>query len=117
MLTGDNVHTDGMTAAESEASCQLLGTLCKTLLPADTRLLVIPGNHDRRRQLASAFPPGPQFSVETKNGWLLVGVDTLLEGEAYGVLPLAQREWLDETLRKHPGIPTMLFMHHPPQGV
>lgn len=91
--------------------------------------LVIPGNHDRRRPMLDAFgghaaPAGPvgsagptgqfvQFAV-VDHGVLLVGVDTLDEGEETGLVCDERLRWLEATLAANPFRHTIVFMHHPP---
>jgi 3',5'-cyclic AMP phosphodiesterase CpdA len=44
----------------------------------------------------------------------LLGLDTTIPGQHYGVLCEERLAWLDDTLRAAPHRPTMIFMHHPP---
>jgi 3',5'-cyclic AMP phosphodiesterase CpdA len=82
---------------------------------------VVPGNHDRRGPLTAVF--GDRLG-EDGNGFVqyavdehpvrLVGLDTLVEGEAHGRLDEARLAWLSSTLAERRRQPTIVFMHHPP---
>jgi 3',5'-cyclic AMP phosphodiesterase CpdA len=82
---------------------------------------VIPGNHDRRAALKTAFR---DHLGEDGNGFVqyavegqplrLVGLDTLSEGEARGRLDAPRLAWLDAALASEPDRLTLVFMHHPP---
>lgn len=85
------------------------------------RTLVIPGNHDDPSALAAAFPggfggPGLGFS-EVVDGWLLVGVDSHVPGVIWGRVDADQCARIQGQLDAHPGLPTVLFIHHPPTDV
>ena len=47
-------------------------------------------------------------------GWLLIGLDSLLEGHGHGALGADQCAWLEASLAAHPTTPALLFVHHPP---
>lgn len=44
----------------------------------------------------------------------MIGLDTVTPGEHGGGLGPNRLSWLGRTLAKRPGIPTLIFMHHPP---
>ena len=44
----------------------------------------------------------------------LVMLDTMQPGSHSGHCPEAVAGWLERTLAARPGVPTLLFMHHPP---
>lgn len=80
---------------------------------------VITGNHDVRGPLADAFPV-PDAGVDGKYCWArefgavrIVGLDTLVEGQAIGTLGPSQLDWLDATLVES-AQPTLVALHHPP---
>lgn len=90
--------------------------------PLSMPVYVIPGNHDNRSVMRTAFADHGylsdkdefvQYSIE-QTAVRLVGLDTLIPGEAEGELCDRRLAWLDETLKQHPDRPTVLFMHHPP---
>jgi 3',5'-cyclic AMP phosphodiesterase CpdA len=79
---------------------------------------VLPGNHDDRAVLRSAFDlPGEgsapvQYAVDV-GPLRLVVADSTLPGEDRGELDAARLGWLDETLAASDR-PTVVALHHPP---
>jgi len=88
----------------------------------------IPGNHDigeapafsrldqpvnAARMAAWRTHVGPQWWVEDRSAWRLIGLDTALMGSA---LPeeVEQRDFLAEALASRGGRPVMVFVHMPP---
>jgi len=91
------------------------------LAPLPMPVYVIPGNHDERTALRSAFaadgylPAGEFLQYTVDVGPLrLVALDTLIPGEGGGELCEARLAWLGETLAMEPLRPTVILMHHPP---
>lgn len=115
VLTGDLAHD------ETPATYQGLHTL---LGPHVERARALPGNHDDREALRSVFaptgapdatPPGGRIGfAERLGGWHLVGLDSRIPGEDAGRLGSEQLAWLHERLAAHAGVPTVIFVHHPP---
>ena len=110
LVTGDVASTP--TAGEYDAAVKLLAEL-------DAPVLVIPGNHDDRDLMASAFgltpASGGHLSWARRFGALrIVGLDTVVPGEGGGSVDAARLAWLRETLAAEPDTPTLLAMHHPP---
>ena len=117
VLTGDLAH--------DEAPATYRG-LHSALGPLAARAHALPGNHDDREALRSAFPapagapdstsPPPDRIVfaERVGGWLLLGLDSRLPGEDAGHLGSEQLAWLRERLAAHVDVPTVIFLHHPP---
>lgn len=121
VLTGDLAHDEA--PATYQALRSMLGALGQRAHP-------LPGNHDDRDALRSAFPepasapdatsaeaaPPPDriVFVERVGGWCLVGLDSRLPGEDAGRLGPEQLAWLRERLAAHAGVPTVIFVHHPP---
>lgn len=111
VLTGDLAHD------ESPASYQALRAL---LGPHVERARPLPGNHDDRGALRSAFPErggeaeAPLAFAERVGGWCLVGLDSRIPGEDAGRVGAEQLAWLGHTLAAHAGVPTVIFVHHPP---
>jgi Icc protein len=100
---------------------RLLRDLLEARMPAGLPIRVIPGNHDTPANMRPVFPESvaagaPSFSfTEELGGWLVVGLDTWSENEsAPGALSAAELAWLREQLEARRGVPTLLFMHHPP---
>lgn len=117
VLTGDLAHDEA--PATYEALRSVLGPLGERAHP-------LPGNHDDRKALRSAFPepagasdaaaPPPDriTFAERVGSWCLVGLDSRLPGEDAGCLGPEQLAWLRERLAAHAGVPTVIFVHHPP---
>jgi Icc protein len=113
LLTGDLV--DHGTAAEYSLLRELLD-------PVDIPTYLIPGNHDDRAELATAFGHHAYFPRDGEPlayaiddfDVRLVGLDTLRDGYHDGELDAARLEWLDAQLAVAPDTPTVVFMHHPP---
>jgi len=84
------------------------------------RCRIIPGNHDNRSNLQKAFFelfPESDSALTFEllaGGWRIVGLDSHIPGEVNGRVDGDQLEWLRARLRSEPGIPTLLFVHHPP---
>ncbi len=74
------------------------------------RMHHVRGNHDAIRdpQLARCDAP---YAVRLE-GVMLAVLDTTMPGHVGGVLPLAQRAWLDELAAGTPD-PVLVFAHHP----
>ena len=82
---------------------------------------VIPGNHDSRDALRSAFAadgylPACGFLQYVVEGYplRLIALDTNVPGMHHGELCAERLEWLDRTLAASPMRPTLVMMHHPP---
>lgn len=97
--------------------------LRRTLAPLPMPVYAIPGNHDRREPMRQAFadcawmPPQPGTPLcyhMHLAGLTLIALDTLVEGEDYGMLGSTQLEWLDERLQQAQTQPVVIMLHHPP---
>jgi 3',5'-cyclic AMP phosphodiesterase CpdA len=83
---------------------------------------LIPGNHDDRANLRTAFDHhaylgqnGPFFQYTIEDWPLrLIALDTLVPGSGGGRLCADRLAWLDGRLLEAPERPTLIFMHHPP---
>jgi len=113
LATGDLV--EGGTLAEYLQVRELLA-------PIAAPLYVIPGNHDKRIAMRTAFAdhgylPGGEgaicYAVEDDQLGL-IALDTLVEGADGGELDAAQLAWLETTLQRMAGRRLVVFMHHPP---
>jgi len=82
--------------------------------------LLIPGNHDDREILRTAFADQPwedgPFLLYAVDDWPLriVALDTQIPGRHQGSVCAERCRWLDETLSAQPESPTIVMMHHPP---
>lgn len=90
-----------------------------TVEPLNLPILAIPGNHDQREPMRTAFGDLDLFPragrlnwVRDVNGLRLVGIDTLVEGLGGGVVDEATLAFLETALAT--ASPTLLAMHHPP---
>jgi len=113
LATGDLAATRG-TAEEYAA---LRAALDGLTMP----LFLIPGNHDDRDTLRTAFADhrylpdtGALHYVIDDFPVRLIGLDTHIPGAPGGKLEAAQLDWLAAQLAAAPDTPTVLFMHHPP---
>jgi Icc protein len=90
------------------------------LAPLRMPIHVIPGNHDARDALRTAFAdhrylPRDSFLQYVLEGGpvRLIALDTLTPGEPHGELCDERLDWLEARLAESQ-LPTILFMHHPP---
>jgi len=110
VVSGD--LTDSGDEADYRLARQLLGRL-------EVPVHVLPGNHDLRGLLRSAFElPGEGEAPINYSGEIgelrLVILDSIVAGQDPGAFDAEQLRWLDEELSKEPERPTLLAMHHPP---
>lgn len=91
--------------------------LADTLADWPVPVHALPGNHDLR----DAWHGATQFAqtdIEFDAGeWRCLLLDTRVAGQAHGFLGEARLETLDALLRRQPGQPVAVFMHHPPLAV
>jgi 3',5'-cyclic AMP phosphodiesterase CpdA len=95
--------------------------LKRLLAPLALRFVCIPGNHDSREQMrtafsqqAHAFSAGPLNQRIEIGGLDLVLLDSSVPGKPHGDLDAPTLQWLDTTLASSPDRPALLFLHHPP---
>jgi 3',5'-cyclic-AMP phosphodiesterase len=97
--------------------------LRELLAPLAMPVFVIPGNHDRRDALMSAFADtsympraGAPFVHYAIDDFpiRLIGLDSTVPEHHHGEMCAARLKWLDDTLSAQPARPTLVFMHHPP---
>lgn len=81
----------------------------------------IPGNHDSRDMMRTAFPSGAYASSSGPlsqrigvGGVDLLLLDSSVPGKPHGELDAATLEWLDRTLATRSDRPALIFLHHPP---
>lgn len=111
LLTGDLVN---------DAGADEYAALSDLLAPLTLPVLALPGNHDDRALVRSAFPDigwcdGSHASWVTVVGDVrVIGLDTTRPGAHGGEFDDERAEWLTAVLdHDHPGV-TLLAMHHPP---
>lgn len=110
VLSGD--ITDRGDLESFERTAELLGDL-----PFPVHVMM--GNHDSREGLLHAFPDTPSeggflHRAFMADGLLVVLLDTYEPGRHGGAFCDARRDWLAGVLAAHAGVPTLIFMHHPP---
>lgn len=113
LLSGD--LTDCGDAASYRRLRHLLAPLSAPIYP-------IPGNHDDRAALRSAFPDLPCLfeTRETINylvdlgAVVLIAMDSTEPDQVGGVLCPARLDWLASALDRTGGRPVFVAMHHPP---
>lgn len=111
LATGDTAHDELLTTYQC---------VRKELEPWESRLRIIPGNHDHRESLLQTFPNGCRqiqdrvnFDVQFER-WQVVGLDTHIPGSTSGRLGSEQLDWLSTHLTATRDLWTVLVMHHPP---
>ncbi len=116
---------DVVLATGDLTDCGLLEeyeVLRELLAPLPMAVYLVPGNHDRRENLRAIFyadgylPAEGEFLhyVVDDQPVRLIGVDTVVPGEGFGLLCQRRLNWLAEQLARELGEPTVIFMHHPP---
>ena len=111
VITGD--LTDHGTLVEYEHFLEIISAL---RLP----WLAIPGNHDNHDVMRQALcdhdwmpASGPVHWHRDFGDFLLVGLDTLLDGAHHGMLCEDGFAYLDSILSAAPGRPLLVATHHP----
>lgn len=91
----------------------------RIVAPLDLPLLAIPGNHDLREPMRTAFRDLDLFDQSGRLNWVrdigglrVIGINTLVEGSGGGEVDDATLGFLEDTLSTHG--PVLLAMHHPP---
>jgi 3',5'-cyclic AMP phosphodiesterase CpdA len=113
------VITGDLTDSGRPAEYALLREL---IAPLDMPVYLIPGNHDERSALRTAFADHAylgqssgaiQYTIEA-HPLRIVALDTVIPGESGGELAPERIAWLDRVLGQEPDRPTVVLMHHPP---
>ena len=112
IITGD-ISDDGSTASYSDA----YDILKELHLP----LLAIPGNHDLRQPMMSYFAKDIDIQSSEFFDWIyetsdtvVIGLDTLVEGQKYGMLRSKSLNLLFKNLSQPSEKNIILAIHHPP---
>ena len=107
LVTGDVIQDDSAGAYDRFRDL---------LLPLRMRIHCVPGNHDIRdlMQPVCSRPPFSYCAYEEIDNWLLVGLDSCLEGEAGGAVSEDELERLSNTVMQSSAPHVMVFLHHPP---
>lgn len=111
LLVSGDLSDDG--SAESYARFKTL------IAPLDLPTCVIPGNHDARDPMRSAFAKdlpvnGPLNWTRRVGDIYLIGLDTLVEGQGSGMLSPDSLSFLQYALFEAGDAPVLLALHHPP---
>src|SRR5665213_1101376 len=94
--------------------------LKRLLAPLQLSFVGIPGNHDSRELMRTAFPQEYAFVAGALNqrvaiaGLDLVLLDSSVPGKPHGELDPPTLRWLETTLASSSDRPAILFLHHPP---
>jgi len=109
-VTGDLVQDDTPAAYR-----RFREALASTGLP----VYCVPGNHDIRDMMRAALNDGAFHycsSLEARN-WLIVGIDSCIEGSAAGYIDDDEFDRLENLLETTRVAHVMLCLHHPPLPV
>ncbi|WP_392565726.1 3',5'-cyclic-AMP phosphodiesterase [Utexia brackfieldae] len=77
----------------------------------------LPGNHDMKRHITAVFSQYHLLSekvVLLGDSWLVILLDSQVDGQAYGYLSQAQLNLLNDTLAQHPNRYILVLLHHHP---
>ena len=112
IITGD-ISDDGSTASYSNAY--------DILKDLNLPLLAIPGNHDLRQPMMSYFAKDIDIQSSEFFDWIyetsdtvVIGLDTLVEGQKYGMLRSKSLNLLFKNLSQPSEKNIILAIHHPP---
>lgn len=97
--------------------------LYEAFSPLNVPIYAVPGNHDRRDRMRAILrgwcpdneetAPWMCYAVERDEVRLLM-MDSMSPGSHSGHVPDVCAAWLEKELMRRPGVPALLFMHHPP---
>ncbi len=112
VLTGDLAQDEALGTYEALAA--RLGDRLE-------RTLMIPGNHDdpalMQQVFNGAFDEGGAHFAQVVDGWLLIGLDSHVDGKVSGHVGEDQCAWAQQQLDAQPDLPVVLFVHHPPVSI
>ncbi len=92
------------------------------IAPLAMPVYLIPGNHDDRAAMRTAFPDHfylrqsgefINYTIET-HPVRIVALDSTVPGQSGGLACPKRLAWLDAKLAEQPGKATVVLMHHPP---
>ena len=112
IITGD-ISDDGSKTSYLNAN--------KILKKTDLPILAVPGNHDLRRPMMDHFTTASNFATSQFFDWAyetsdtkVIGLDTLVEGETFGMLREESLNFLRENIQFEIKKNLVLAIHHPP---
>ena len=95
--------------------------LAEAMKAAPAPFFLVPGNHDDRGPLRTAFPKHAYLPPHGRLSYAIedypvriIGLDQIIPGETAGDFSPDCAAWLEETLRVAPFKPTLIALHHPP---
>ncbi|NEW87613.1 phosphodiesterase [Rhodopseudomonas sp. WA056] len=94
--------------------------LMRLLAPLEIPFVAVPGNHDSRELMRTAFPQpafpgeGPLNQLHPVAGLDVVLLDSSVPGQPHGELDADTLQWLEAVLSASDQRPALLFLHHPP---
>ncbi|WP_163846926.1 metallophosphoesterase [Pseudooceanicola aestuarii] len=107
-----------MTNIGDQPSYELVAQLLDRL---EMPVLMTLGNHDRRAPFHAAFagqagaPDGPVDHDAVIAGLHVILLDSSVPGRVAGALDAGQFDFLAQALARHPEVPKLLVLHHPPR--
>ncbi len=107
LITGDLIQDDSAKAYDR---------FRELLLPLNMRMHCVPGNHDIRdlmRPICSR-PPFSYCAKEEIRDWLLLGLDSCINGDAGGEIAQEEFDRLDLIISESSAKHIMVCLHHPP---
>jgi Icc protein len=109
-MTGD------VSQDETAASYSIFEELFSAM---DLPVHCVPGNHDDRELMRSELSSKPFYYCDSTRlqGWLVVGVDSCLDGEAGGNISSDDLACLERSLQETTAEHIIVCLHHPPLPV
>lgn len=75
----------------------------------------LPGNHDNAKTMhALQHPNKPAHRTLMVGDWLMVLLDSSVPEHTHGDITQSEIDFLAQTLKAHPEIPTLVMLHHQP---
>ena len=107
-LTGDLIQDDSREA---------YGHIRELFSPLGLPVHCVPGNHDVRPLMREALAGEPFRYCEThrQDDWLIIGIDSCVDGDAGGVIADEELERLAETIDASDARHIAVCLHHPPR--
>ena len=107
LITGDLIQDESKEAYDR---------FRELLLPLNMRMHCVPGNHDVRDLMRPicARPPFSYCAKEEIGDWLIVGLDSCVDGNAGGEIASDEFDRLDVIVEASPAKHIMINLHHPP---
>ena len=107
LATGDLIHDDSERA---------YAHFRDFMLALKLRVHCVPGNHDVRDLMrpVCSRPPFSYCAYEEVGDWLLLGLDSCVEGQAGGAVSQEELDRLSDTVTRSDAKHVIVFLHHPP---